>query len=124
MIRSGFVVGRKIKKIHIDGQFAVEIVPRTKKPIVGSGRIRWGIRQNPITSDRNPTTSDRILSESVGILCTGFRQEVVGCRIRWFPTVGRCRKLSDPTENFIALSDISLCGTNAVCPHKDYVYSY
>ena len=64
-------------------------------------RIRRGIRRNPTISDRNPTTSDRILSESVGILSTGFRQEIVGCRIRRLPTanptVGRRRKVSDPT---------------------------
>jgi hypothetical protein len=51
---------------------------------------------NPTTSDRNPTISDRIPSEVVGNPGIGFRQEVVGCRIRRFPTVGSdSRKMSE-----------------------------
>jgi hypothetical protein len=70
--------------------------PRTKNPTVGSHRILQENLDDPTNSDRNPTTSDRILSEVAGFLGIGIRQEVVGCRIRRFPTVGSdSRKMSE-----------------------------
>ena len=77
-------------------------------------RIRRGIRHNPVTSDRNPTTSDRILSESVGILCTGFRQsESIGSDSR------KTSESAGSDRNSIPTLDIRTCATNPVYPHND-----
>jgi hypothetical protein len=78
----------KIKGVHTD--------PRTKNPTVGSHRILQENLDDPTNSDRNPTTSDRILSEVAGFLGIGIRQEVVGCRIRQSENVGNCRIRRDP----------------------------
>ena len=78
----------------------------------------------------NPTTSDRILSESVGILFTGIRQDIVGCRIRQIPTVGTCRIRQSEIigkcrirQKFYSAPDIHTCSANPIYRYKDNKYN-